>query len=173
MSVTRMIRTGFLVACGMVLSSCSIIRGYRADGLDGPDIFSFEHHVHDTIVNGKQVFRFQAAESRADWIDTLHFYNQPPHCVNMTFAEALNGKSQTQGVMIIQDDKIVYEKYWGDFSADRMATIFSVSKSITSLLCGIAMDEGYIQSIEGGERHRKTELRTQSDEADPWFEVPL
>ena len=148
MSVTRIIRTGFLVACGMVLSSCSIIRGYRADGLEGPDIFSFEHHVHDTIANGKQVFRFQAAESRADWIDTLHFYNQPPHCVNMTFTEALDGKSQTQGVMIIQDDKIVYEKYWGDFSADRLATIFSVSKSITSLLCGIAIEEGHIQSMD-------------------------
>ena len=66
----------------------------------------------------------------------------------MTFTEALDGKSQTQGVMIIQDDKIVYEKYWGDFSADRLATIFSVSKSITSLLCGIAMDEGYIQSLD-------------------------
>lgn len=29
-----------------------------------------------------------------------------------------------------------------------MATIFSVSKSITSLLCGIAVDDGYIESID-------------------------
>ena len=79
MSVTRIIRTGFLVACGMVLSSCSIIRGYRADGLDGPDIFSFEHHVHDTIVNGKQVFRFQAAESRADWTSMTSMSSTPKH----------------------------------------------------------------------------------------------
>ncbi len=148
MSFYRIKSTLFLVACVLVLSSCSMIRGYRADGLYGPNIFSFEHHVHDTIPNGDQVFQFKVAESRADWMDTLHFYNEPPQCVNMTFAEAMNDASTTQGVMIVHDDSIVYEKYWGDFSADRLATVFSVSKSITSLLCGIAVDEGYIEGID-------------------------
>jgi len=131
-----------------VFSSCAVVRGYRADGLYGPNIFSFEHHVHDTIPNGDQAFRFKMAESGAGWIDTLHFYNEPPRCVNLTFAEAMNDASTTQGVMIVHDDSIVYEKYWGDLSSDRLATIFSVSKSITSLLCGIAVDEGYIESID-------------------------
>ncbi|MBR4772137.1 MAG: serine hydrolase [Bacteroidales bacterium] len=124
------------------------MRGLCADGLDGPGIFSFERHVHDTIPNGDQVFQFKMAESRADWIDTLHFFNDPPHCINQTFPEAMANKSDTQGIMIIHDDNIVYEMYRGDFTADRLATIFSVSKSITSLLCGIALDEGYIESID-------------------------
>ena len=144
----RVMRTILLVVCGIVLSSCSMIEGYRADGLYGPNIFSFEHHVHDTIPNGDQVFQFKVAESGAEWIDTLHFYNEPPQCVNMTFEEAIKDASTTQGVMIIHNDSIVYEKYWGEFSGDRLATIFSVSKSITSLLCGIAIDEGYIESID-------------------------
>ena len=149
MSFNRVISTIILVASGIALSSCSMIRGYRADGLDGPSIFSFERHVHDTIPNGDQVFRFNVAEARADWIDTLHFYNDPRHhCINQTFPEAMAEKSPTQGIMIIHDDNIVYEMYRGDFSADRLATIFSVSKSITSLLCGIAVDEGYIESID-------------------------
>ena len=148
MSICRISSTIFLIACGLVLSSCSIIRGYRADGLDGPNIFSFEHHVHDTVPNGDQVFRFKVAESRADWIDTLHFYNEKPNKVNLTFREAMWDKSKTQGIMIIHDDEIVYEMYRGDFTADRLATVFSVSKSITSLLCGIAVDEGYIESID-------------------------
>ena len=134
--------------CALYLSSCAIIRGYRADGLGGPDIFSFEHCEHDTIAKGDQSFQFPVATKRADWIDTLHFYSQPPKYVNKTFEEAMKDVSTTQGVMIIHDDSIVYERYWGDFSADRMATIFSVSKSITSLLCGIAVDEGYIESID-------------------------
>ena len=149
MSLNRVISTILLVGYGLVLSSCSMIRGYRADGLGGPGIFSFERHVHDTIPNGDQVFRFNVAESRADWIDTLHFYNDPRnHCINQTFPEAMAEKSATQGIMIIHDDNIVYEMYRGDFSADRLATVFSVSKSITSLLCGIAVDEGYIESID-------------------------
>lgn len=136
------------VLCALLMSSCAIIRGYRADGLYGPDIFSFEHCEHDTIAKGEQSFQFPVAMKRADWIDTLHFYNNPPHCINMTLKEAMDQKSTTQGVLIIHNDSIVYEKYWGDFSAERMATIFSVSKSITSLLCGIALDDGYIESID-------------------------
>ena len=127
MSMNRAICPVFLVAFGIVLSSCSMIRGYRADGLNGPNIFSFERHVHDTVPNGDQVFRFKVAESRADWIDTLHFYNEKPNKVNLTFREAMWDKSNTQGIMIIHDNEIVYEMYRGDFTADRLATVFSIS----------------------------------------------
>ncbi|MBO4761038.1 MAG: serine hydrolase [Bacteroidales bacterium] len=144
-----------------------MIRGYRADGLDGPGIFSFEHHVHDTIPNGDQVFQFKMNEPRADWIDTLHFYNEAPRCVNMTFPEAMADKSAVQGIMIIHDDNIVYELYRGDFTDDRLATIFSISKSITSLLCGIAVDEGYIESIDDPVTRYLTELKGR----DPRWEM--
>ncbi len=148
MSFKRILCSILLVVYGIALSSCAMLEAYRSDGLDGPNIFSFERHVHDTIPNGDQVFQFKVAESRADWIDTLHFFNFPPRCINMTFEEAIGEVSTTQGVMIIHDDSIVYEKYWGDFSGNRLATIFSVTKSITSLLCGIAIDEGFIEDID-------------------------
>jgi len=142
------IKTITVALCALYLSSCAIIRGYRADGLNGPNIFSFEHCEHDTIAKGDQSFQFPVAINRPEWLDTLHFYNEAQRCVNMTFEEAIKDASKTQGVLIIHNDSIVYEKYWGDFSANRLATIFSVSKSITSLLCGIAVDEGYIVSID-------------------------
>ncbi len=142
------IKTITVALCALYLSSCAIIRGYRADGLNGPNIFSFEHCEHDTIAKGDQSFQFPVATNKPEWLDTLHFYNEAQRCVNMTFEEAIKDASKTQGVLIIHNDSIVYEKYWGDFSANRLATIFSVSKSITSLLCGIAVDEGYIESID-------------------------
>jgi len=167
MTHNRIFSTILLVVSGIVLSSCAMIRGYRADGLDGPGIFSFEHHVHDTIPNGDQVFQFKMNEPRADWIDTLHFYNEAPRCVNMTFPEAMADKSAVQGIMIIHDDNIVYELYRGDFTDDRLATIFSISKSITSLLCGIAVDEGYIESIDDPVTRYLTELKGR----DPRWEM--
>ena len=167
MTFNRIFSTILLVVSGIVLSSCAMIRGYRADGLDGPGIFSFEHHVHDTIPNGDQVFQFKVNEPRADWIDTLHFYNEAPRCVNMTFPEAMADKSAVQGIMIIHDDNIVYELYRGDFTDDRLATIFSISKSITSLLCGIAVDEGYIESIDDPVTRYLTELKGR----DPRWEM--
>lgn len=136
-----------LTICAFGMSSCAIVRGLRTDGKYGPDIFSFEQREHDTIANGKVSFRFPVAKMKADWIDTLCF-RQPPHCDSMTFWDAMNAASNTQGWLIIHNDSIVYERYCGDFSSDRMANIFSVSKSITSLLCGIAVDDGYIHGID-------------------------
>ena len=137
-----------IIVAAFTLASCSIVRGYRADGKSGPDIYSFEHHIHDTIDNGAHPFRFPYAKQQASWIDTLHFFNQGKHYKNTTLQEAVTGKTDTQGVLIIQNDSIIYEKYWGDISSDRMATVFSVSKSITSLLCGIAVDEGRIKNVD-------------------------
>ena len=137
-----------LVIGALLVSSCSIVKGLRTDGKNGPNIFSYEKQEHDTITIGDTIFHFPSAQKKADWIDTTYFYNKPHHCDSMTFGEAFAKESQTQGIIIIHNDSIVYERYWGDFSADRMATIFSISKSITSLLCGIAVDDGYIHSID-------------------------
>ena len=142
------VKTLPLVICLSLLSSCSIVRGLRTDGKDGPNIFSFEKQKHDTIANGDAVFHFPVAQKQVNWLDTTYFYNKAHPCEPRTFGEAFAKESQTQGILIIHNDSIVYEHYWGDFSADRMATIFSISKSITSLLCGIAVDDGYIRSID-------------------------
>ena len=143
----RTIFGALLAICALTMLSCSIVRGLRIDGKNGPNIFSFEQREVDTIANGGQPFLFPVGK-RAGWIDTTHFANAPHPCEYMTFLEAFTKESTTQGLLVIHNDSIVYERYWGDFSADRMSTIFSVSKSITSLLCGIAVDDGYIRSID-------------------------
>jgi CubicO group peptidase (beta-lactamase class C family) len=136
-----------LAFCILTMTSCSIIRALKTDGKNGPNVYSYKKRVVDTIANGEQTFQFPVGK-RADWIDTLHFYNYPPHCINMTFSDAIGENNREQGVIIIHNGSIVYEQYWGDFSADTYATIFSISKSITSLMCGIAVDDGYIRSID-------------------------
>ncbi len=134
--------------CGLIFTSCAVVRGYLIDGKDGPGIFSYQRHKHDTIAQGPDKFHFPVANNKATWLDTLHFFTQKPRFKNVTFTEAIKSKSKTQGVMIIHNDSIVYEHCWGDMSSDRLATVFSVSKSITSLMCGIAVDDGYIHSID-------------------------
>lgn len=42
------------VVLGLLITSCSAIRGYLKDGTDGPDIYSFKHHAHDTICYNKK-----------------------------------------------------------------------------------------------------------------------
>jgi len=127
--------------------SCSVIRGYLADGTSGSGIYSVEHHDHDTVSNGNMVFSFPVDKDMAAVIDTLHFFTVQPYCEKMTLSEAVEGKSENQGVMVIWNDTIDYERYWGDVTPDRLLTVFSVSISITSLMCGIAIDDGYIHNV--------------------------
>jgi CubicO group peptidase (beta-lactamase class C family) len=150
-----------IAVLGFLLTSCAAIRGYFKDGRDGPGIYSFKHHAHDTVANGHSVFHFPVDYNKGSWIDTLHFYTQGKYCQNITLPDAMKDKSDTQGVLIIHNDTIIYEKYWGDFSSDRLATVFSVTKSINSLMCGIAVDDGYIHSIDDAVTEYIPELKNK------------
>lgn len=52
------------------------------------------------------------------------------------------------GMVIIKDGEMVYENYYNGCSADSRIHVFSVTKSIVSILIGIAVDKGLIKSIE-------------------------
>ena len=49
---------------------------------------------------------------------------------------------------VIQSDSIRYEEYWGIGSRTSRTNSFSMGKSIVSMLIGIAIDEGFIESVD-------------------------
>lgn len=55
---------------------------------------------------------------------------------------------ETTAYLIIQDGKIIYEKYWKDCADSTASNLFSATKSIVSLLVGVAIDEGKISSVQ-------------------------
>ena len=50
--------------------------------------------------------------------------------------------------LVARGDTILYEKYFNGYERNSINAAFSISKSITSALVGIAIDEGYIQSVD-------------------------
>lgn len=56
--------------------------------------------------------------------------------------------SYTQGFIFIQNDTIQYENYWRGQKEDVRHISWSMAKSYVSALFGIAMEEGYIKSID-------------------------
>ena len=54
----------------------------------------------------------------------------------------------TAGITVQKDGIIFYENYFIGYSADTAFHVFSVTKSILSALIGIAVDKGYIRSID-------------------------
>ncbi len=59
----------------------------------------------------------------------------------MTWKESLL-KNYTDGILIIHDDRVIYEKYFGALKATGKHAAMSMTKSITGLLAEILIDEG-------------------------------
>ena len=56
--------------------------------------------------------------------------------------------ANTTGIVIIKDGIVSYEKYFKGCTAESRVHVYSVTKSVISILLGIAMDKGYIKNIE-------------------------
>ena len=62
--------------------------------------------------------------------------------------DKLNDTLQTTSFIIIQNDSIIFEKYYSGYERNSINTSFSDAKSFTSMLVGLALDKGYINSLE-------------------------
>ena len=52
--------------------------------------------------------------------------------------------SNTEGIIILKDGYIVFEKYYNKINMNSKVNVASITKSIMSALVGIAVDKGYI-----------------------------
>lgn len=84
------------------------------------------------------------------------FENAPDPRVEELFEElsgapdwnAFLAENDTQAFIVVQDGKVLYENYFNDTRRDSIVTSFSVAKSFASALIGIAIEEGYIRSVD-------------------------
>lgn len=56
--------------------------------------------------------------------------------------------SNIAGIVIIKGESLIYEKYFDGYTKVDVLHIASVTKSIISVLIGIAIDKGYIKNVE-------------------------
>lgn len=52
------------------------------------------------------------------------------------------------GMAVQKNGKTVYESYFNGYSAERALHVFSATKSVVNALIGIALDQGYIKSVD-------------------------
>lgn len=57
-------------------------------------------------------------------------------------------KNKTVAFLIIKNDTILYENYFKGYDKSSIVPSFSMAKSVTSILMGCAIDDGYIQSVD-------------------------
>jgi CubicO group peptidase (beta-lactamase class C family) len=63
-------------------------------------------------------------------------------------AESVLERTYTNSLLILKDGRIVYERYRNHTSPQTKFLSMSMAKSITSILVGIALDEGSIRSLD-------------------------
>jgi CubicO group peptidase (beta-lactamase class C family) len=103
-------------------------------GRSGPSVFEY------TIFENREI-KTGVPQPWAKGID----YNKK-QIPDAYFAKIID--IQTGALLIIKNDSIRFEQYWGEFS-DRSATnSFSMAKTVVSILVGCALQEGKIQSID-------------------------
>lgn len=69
-------------------------------------------------------------------------------------------KYKTVAYLLIKKDQIIFEKYWDEYSVNSLSNSFSMAKSIVSLMIGIAIDEGYIDSVDDNVGNYLSEFKT-------------
>lgn len=87
--------------------------------------------------NKKQTTRIRGAFENTSYFKNLN--------TNVDF-ETMLERAQTTAFIVLQNDTIVYEKYFNGFNKNSIFTSFSVAKSFVSTLVGLAISDGYIQS---------------------------
>ena len=71
--------------------------------------------------------------------------------------------SETVAFLVIKNDSVVYENYWGGAGVNSYTNSFSMAKSITSLLVACAIKDGYIKSFDEPIVNFLPELKGKAD----------
>lgn len=106
------------------------------------DVYDYQKFPARDMSASQTPFKFEIDLQDAAVIDQ---FNSMP-AVQGDFEQFLPDTG-TQAFIVIQDDAILYERYFNGGSHDGMVTSFSMAKSFTSALIGIAIGEGLIDSV--------------------------
>ena len=75
--------------------------------------------------------------------------------------DSILASNDSIGFLIIQSDTILFERYYQGHSASSISQVFSMSKSFTSTLIGMAIEDGYILGEDQPITELIPELETQ------------
>lgn len=69
---------------------------------------------------------------------------------------------ETAGFAIIKDGLLFYEEYWDNYSPESLTNSFSMAKSVTTMLLGKAIEQGYIKGLNQPVTYFLPEFRNDS-----------
>ncbi|MCX6303634.1 MAG: serine hydrolase [Bacteroidetes bacterium] len=157
-----------LAILSVICQSCTVI--YREVKYGEPGIDAYKIFPYDTIKPGAAAFHFKTGNLAVLDEPILHAEEvKKIRTIEDSSAFTLDyflKKTATTAFIVIRNDSVLFERYYRGYDRAKISTIFSVSKSVTSLLVGLAVDDGYISSV----RDPITRYIPELKEGDPRFE---
>jgi len=122
-----------------------------------PDVYDYQKFPYVTIENSNNPYIIPK-KIDTDLFSTFEFDREGETINGLTNLLAL---TKTNALIVIQNDTIIYENYLNGRNRESLCKSFSASKSILSMLIGIAVDEGDIKSINDPLKKYITDFRNE------------
>ena len=123
----------FIAFVVILLFSMTIYQNINFDKL-------FDYYEH----NGNKEYDLE----NDGWIVDLESDYHRQSEFDAMFSELESRDYPATSVLLVKNGTLVYEKYYDDFSYNTVFNTYSVTKSFTSALVGIAIDKGLIDSVD-------------------------
>ncbi len=63
-------------------------------------------------------------------------------------SQVKNGQNRVHSILLIKNEQLIIEEYFNGYSVEKVHDLRSVTKSILSILMGIAIDKGFIEDVD-------------------------
>jgi CubicO group peptidase (beta-lactamase class C family) len=103
------------------------------------------------LLNEENIFTYKKPVNLHDGFNVATPFEEgfDPKLINEMMQKVYSGEyGELHSVLIIKNGTIILEDYLGGFSINDLHALHSCTKSIASLLIGIAIDKGYIKSVD-------------------------
>ena len=129
------------LSVALLIATCSSCATFKAIRYGSPKPDTYRHFECDTITPGRKPYVFAVSQDKA--LDTVKFNGGRFN--HETIADFFSRTRGNGVLLIIYNDSIVFENSFGNANVDSIYNIFSISKAVTSLATGIAVDKGYLK----------------------------
>lgn len=109
------------------------------------DIKDYEKFPDRAIENAEPVFHFISDDKDQSIKNVTYSFKEKERIKDI---DDFIAQTETTALIIVKDDTIRFEGYANGYARASINTSFSIAKSITSMLMGVAIDEGVIDDIE-------------------------
>ena len=150
-----------IIICSVFFTACTTFKSIKCGS---PSVDTYRNFSVDTIAAPKTEKNVLITSAERDrYFEESKFSGGRLN--SETIGEYFARVRGNGALLIVRNDTVLFERYLGNFSQLSPSNIFSITKAVTALLCGIAIDEGYMSLTDP-----VTKFITELRDADPLFE---